>query len=340
VDGLELVVSPKVPNNHFLYLADQAGVLPRIETQLTQIDPAKSLWEVIAHWFVHAAEGVIHGELAKGYSEATDELELSRGRILPLETARLFYQGRPVVACEFEEFSEDIPLNRLLRAGCDLVASSPVLDRSLRHRARVALARMTDVGPLQHSDFRAQVDRLTHRYADAIAFAKVLLRGSGTRIAHGEAHGWCFLIRTPELIEAGIRTVLQRSLHARWPIEKKGRALAGASFTLNPDLVFDRGLAVGDVKYKALDQEWSRADLYQSVAFAAGYECDCAAVIGFKNERSAVPPPVRFGKIGVEAFGWDVGPVSSPEASGDALAAEIAAFLVRAARRRTDLSAA
>jgi 5-methylcytosine-specific restriction endonuclease McrBC regulatory subunit McrC len=84
-------------------------------------------------------------ELAKGYSEATDDLELSRGRILPLETARLFYQGRPVVACEFEECSEDVPLNRLLRAaGCDLVASSPRLDRELRHRARVALARMTD----------------------------------------------------------------------------------------------------------------------------------------------------------------------------------------------------
>ena len=114
----------------------------------------------------------------------------------------------------------------------------------------------------------------------------------------------------------------------------------GLSLTLNPDLVFDRALAVGDVKYKALDPEWSRADLYQSVAFAAGYECDCAAVIGFNDGRLAGPPPVRFGKIGVEAFGWDMSPLSTSEASGEALAGEIAAFLTRAARRRAALSAA
>jgi hypothetical protein len=47
---------------------------------------------------------------------------------------------------------------------------------------------MTDVGLLQDADFRARVDRLTHHYADAIAFAKVLLRGGGTRIAYGAAH--------------------------------------------------------------------------------------------------------------------------------------------------------
>jgi len=75
---------------------------------------------------------------------------------------------------------------------------------------------MTDVGPLKDNDFRANVDRLTHRYANAVAFAKVLLRGGGTRIAHGAAHGWCFLIRTPDVIEAGIRAVLQRSLKSRF----------------------------------------------------------------------------------------------------------------------------
>jgi hypothetical protein len=43
-----------------------------------------------------------------------------------------------------------------------------------------------------------------------------------------------------------------------------------------PDLVFDGGLAVGDVKYKDIDPERNRSDLYQVVAFAAGYDCDCA----------------------------------------------------------------
>jgi len=338
VDGLELVVSPKIPYNHFLYLAAQSGILPRIETQRTEIAPTESLWEVIAHWFVHAAEMLLRGELAKGYRETSDELEHARGRILPLETARLFYQGRPSVACEFEEFSEDIALNRLVRAACDRVAASALLPRELRQRARAGLARMTDVGLLQDADFRAKVDRLTHRYADTIAFAKVLLRGGGTRIAHGAAHGWCFLIRTPELVEAGIRAVLQRALNSRYTVQKKGRKLAGSTFTLNPDLVFGGGLAVGDVKYKNIDPEWSRSDLYQVVAFAAGFDCDRAVIVGFSNGSTAGPIAIRFGKIGVEAFAWDVSPSSEPEASGTVLAAQIAAFLARAARQPARLS--
>ena len=303
------------------------------ETQQTEIAPAKSLWEVVAHWFIHAAETLLRGELAKGYRETSDELERARGRILALETARLFYQGRPSVACEFEEFSEDIALNRLVRAACDRVAASALLPRELRQRARVGLARMTDVGLLQDADFRARVDRLTHHYADAIAFAKVLLRGGGTRIAYGAAHGWCFLIRTPELVEAGIRAVLQCALDSRYTVEKKGRALAGSRLTLNPDLVFDGGLAVGDVKYKDIGPEWNWSDLYQVVAFAAGYDCDCAVIVGFSDGNAAKPTAIRFGKIGVAAFAWDVSPLSEPEVSGKVLAAEIEAFVAREARQ-------
>jgi 5-methylcytosine-specific restriction enzyme subunit McrC len=191
---------------------------------------------------------------------------------------------------------------------------------------------MTDVGLLQDGDFRATVDRLTCRYADAIAFAKVLLRGGGTRIAHGAAHGWCFLIRTPELVEAGIRAALQSALHSRYTVQKKGRALADSTFTLNPDLVFEGGLAVGDVKYKNIDPEWNRSDLYQIVAFAAGFDSDFALIVGFGDGSMARPAAIRFGKIGVEAFAWDVGPFSQPEASAKVLAAEIAAFIAHAAR--------
>lgn len=341
VDDIEIVVSPKIPSAHFMYLAGESGVVPRIEAHPTEVDPSKSLWEVIAHWFVHAAESVLRGELAKGYRETTDQLEMARGRILPLETARAFYQGRPVLECEFEEFSEDIPLNRLLKAAGNLVASSPILDPELCHRARSALARMSDVGPLQYSDFRAEVDRLTHRYRDAIAFAKVLLRGGGTKIAHGATQSWCFLIRTPDLVEAGIRAVLKRHLGDRWRIEKRGKSIGGAGLTLNPDLVFGERIVVGDVKYKLLSAEWGRSDLYQSVAFAAGYESESALVVGFTDRESApLPPAVSFGRINVGALAWNAGEKSVPEESGRRLSAEVGAYLEAAVRRNQGLPAA
>lgn len=334
VDDLQLVVQPKIKLDHFLYLACESGVVPRIEKQPTQIDPLKSLWEVFAHWFVYATEAVVRGELAKGYREATDELELSRGRILALETGRAFYEGRPVIACEFEEFSADIALNRLLKAGCDMVASSAVLERDLRRKARAALARMTEVGALKFSDFRAEVDRLTHRYEEAVAFAKVLLRGGGTKISHGGTRGWCFLIRTPELVEAGIREILKRHLGARWQVAKKPKAISGAGMTLNPDLVFGQGLAVGDVKYKLLETQWGRADLYQAVAFAAGFESQNVIVVGFRDEGGIpLPPAVRFGPIEVQALAWDAMEGSDPEQSGEYLSNKVRDFLEASLRR-------
>jgi hypothetical protein len=109
---------------------------------------------------------------------------------------------------------------------------------------------------------------------------------------------------------------------------------------LNPDVVFNDGLAVCDVKYKIFDAEWSRADLYQSVAFAAGYDAESAAVLGFATPNLPLPPAVRFGKIGVESIAWDIGPLSDPRESAAALIVAVRAFVVRAARRRAMLTAA
>lgn len=325
--GVQLVVSPKIPQEHFLFLASEAGVVPRIEAHRTEVESKRSLWEVVAHWFVHAAEVLTRGELSRGYRDRADELEQPRGSIQALATAQLYYQGRVAVACEFEEFSEDIALNRVVRAACDLVASSTLLPRTLRHRARSVLTRMSEVGRLQSADLRVVVDRLTHRYVDALSFAKLLLRGGGTKVAHGSTHGWCFLVRTPELIESGIRRILQRALAPTHNVQKRGIVILGSRLTLNPDLVFDRGLAIGDVKYKFLEEDWQRSDLYQSVAFAVGYECSRAIVVGFKQGGGSGPAPLQIGKISVESLAWDAQPGADPRDSATHLVRGVSDFL-------------
>lgn len=172
---------------------------------------------------------------------------------------------------------------------------------------------MTDVGPLQHRDIRVQVDRLTHRYRDALGFAKLLVGGRGTAIAHGGVHGWCFLLRTPDVIEEGFRAVLKRALQGRVRIEKVSVVPSGSTISLNPDLVFNGGAAVGDIKYKAMASDWNRPDLYQSVAFAAGFRSWASCVIGFTKEAIALlPAPVRVGDIAVQPFAWEATDATSP----------------------------
>ena len=78
----------------------------------------------------------------------------------------------------------------------------------------------------------------------------------------------------------------------------------------NPDLVLadTQPFAVADVKYKLAGSEWKRPDLYQAVAFAAGFSVLNAAIIEFLNPMQVSLPPVRVGPILVSHIGWDADP--------------------------------
>src|SRR5262249_39742637 len=213
---LQIVVHPKIDRNHFVYLAVQSDFFPRVEEIDISLGQSKDLWEVLVHWFLLAAERLLRRDLARGYAERVDELDAVRGRAVPIETALLVYQGRPAAVCEYEEFTEDIALNRVVRAAAERVASSPLIPFALRRRAKAILARLGDVGPLQALDLGVPLARLTQRYRQALVFAKPLLGMGGVELGHGDSAGWAFLIRTPELIEAGIRATIQRRLAPEW----------------------------------------------------------------------------------------------------------------------------
>jgi 5-methylcytosine-specific restriction enzyme subunit McrC len=323
VGDVQIMVAPKIPEKHFLYLAEKSKQFPRVDEQKILMCQSKSLAEVVGLWFVEAAEKLLRGELTKGYSEIDDILEVVRGRMHIVETAQAFYRGSRTIFCEFDDFNADIAINRVLRGAAEIVASAPLYDAALRRRAKAILSRMEDVGYLQHNDLRCQIDRLVYRYRDAIAFAKYILTSCGVQISHGLKHGWAFLIRTPDIIEAGLREVLTAKLQADWKIEKRGIQLEKSRLTLTPDLVFDRGKVVGDIKYKIADSEWLRTDLYQIVTFSAGYRTQLGLIIGFTRDAKSLPPMVKVGDILIKYFGWDARDESNPSDSSDALASAL-----------------
>jgi 5-methylcytosine-specific restriction enzyme subunit McrC len=235
---------------------------------------------------------------------------------MPVETALLVYQGRPAAVCDYEEFTEDIALNRVIRAAAERVASSPLVPFALRRRAKAILARLGDVGPLETRDLGVRLDRLTQRYQHALVFAKQLLGIGGVELGHGDTAGWAFLIRTPELMEAGIRTTLQRRLAPEWRVEKRGRTIQGRGVAFNPDLVFGLDEVIGDVKYRSVTSDWARGDLYQIVTFATAFQCRAACMIGFQSDPlSALPADLEVGTVVVRCFGWQtaLAPVQAEE---------------------------
>ena len=113
---LQLIVDPKIPTDHFVYLAEKAETVPRLDPQRTVAAKAASWWELLAEWFVAAATGVLRRDLLKDYEEVQTETPAVRGALRPVESAALFYAGRAEVLCAFDEYGPDTPLNRVLRS--------------------------------------------------------------------------------------------------------------------------------------------------------------------------------------------------------------------------------
>jgi hypothetical protein len=157
--------------------------------------------------------------------------------------------------------------------------------------------------------------------------ARNILQGHGRLTKAGEHVAWTFLLRTREPVEEGIRRLLQDNLGPRWQVAKQGRQVTGASMTFNPDLVFNKGLATGDVKDKISAKDWSRTRLYQAIAFATIYRTNHAAVIGFTRPGSQAPPPVAVGNIELRHIDWPAAPERTATGAAESLADEVRQWL-------------
>jgi 5-methylcytosine-specific restriction enzyme subunit McrC len=327
ISGLQLVVSPKIPQLHLLYLAGKSGALPAFASRPTQVDDDENLAVLVARWFVAALERLLEEGLARGYRDNQGELTSVRGRVDQVATARLVYRGRLAVHSEYEEFGFDTPLNRVLRAAARFVAAAIPFPSDLRRRAIRAAKRMDEVGELRGGDLAVRPERATAHYGDAATLAREVLRSSGRNLETGQGRSWGFLLRTPSPVEVGIRTVLKEGLAGELAVGKGSFQLHGARIRANPDLVFGDVLAVGDVKYKRGQDSWNRPDLYEVVAFAAAAERDHAVLANFRPTLSPGLPAVQVGAIKVTEVSWPADAELEPAAAADIFVERIRSWI-------------
>lgn len=325
LEDLQLIVHPKIPLPHLLYLISES--VPRTLYEQSSLAVDDHFFWVIARWFIHACEELLRQGLVSDYGRVVGDLTCARGRIHPVRTYQaVVLAGRPVIRCEHDRFGEDTRLNRVLKAAALRLLGAPVLPADLRQRCRRVLYRFSDVGELRRADLLAKPDALSRRYRDAHPLALIILSGTGFDMTTGSRSTWTFLFRTPEPVEEGVRRVLGAHLAPRWGVRKSSLPLRGnRNRSLNPDLVFGNGGAVGDVKYRrAGDGEIKRDELNQVVTFATGYAATRAAIIAFGACETG--EQVRVGTVAVNAFYWNPD-TATPEEAASALAEKVSGWL-------------
>ncbi len=323
---LTLLVAPKIPMDHFVYIASHSLNLDSREVnQATTLSSGLFFHELVARWLVTRAAQILRSGLSTDYEGMKDSLRYVRGRVDATRTSSNFLRGRPVIESEFEERTNNSPENRILKSALNLVNISGLDKGELRYSASRLRRALSDVGDAEHNDLELPSRTFPPRYRQAVDLAISVIRNSGRNLSAGNRTAGSFLIRTPNLIEDGIREIIKEAV-APVPVSRGGKVLLPTSLTSNPDILLSRPPKTADVKYKFFGSMWNRADLAQGVFFAESYGSTKGAVIGFSNGPHRLPE-VPVGRITISPLFWDVAEGANPQESANRLIRSIENWL-------------
>lgn len=257
---------------------------------LAHEDTRQSISDLMGWSFLASLAAGRQRGIPRGYAEQQNRLSVLRGRLNPTRTPDLVL--RPwQIDCIYDEYTEDIPVNRLLRWASETLAGEVISPR-LHRRLSEEAAGLREVGAVPPGFLEAE--RLVlppqHRELEpAVAIARLLLRGHSLVHRRGsfDVHG--FLWKSADIFErfvlrlmsrvarrvGGIRVAENRVALGR-PVTPSVRAFGTEPDVRVSDLHGTTRLVL-DAKYK----NWSgkapkREDRYQVIA--GGWVTGCARV--------------------------------------------------------------
>ncbi len=275
LDSVRVRINPKVDDlrNVLMMFASSAGIADwSVRTSNYASD---DLVQGIAELVLRTIDQATRRGLIHGYQTREERLPTLRGRILVGELAARPWDQWPV-PCRYDDFTADVPENRVLLAIVAAVRRWAIAPE-IRRLATELEGRFVEVAPTDVALLEAALIRespLNEHYQPALALARTVLEGLGVAHSEGSLVAIAFLIDMNRLFESWIGAELSERLWSGVQVgEQEDVALSKKpSVRMNPDLVFrSRGtvVLVGDVKYKLTGSGIARnPDYYQLLAYA------------------------------------------------------------------------
>jgi 5-methylcytosine-specific restriction enzyme subunit McrC len=292
---LRLLIRPKVQLDNVFQMLSYAEIgLVKWRTQRFPYAHARDILEAMARLLDAEIRAALTHGLSRDYRRREETLPTLRGRI---DTARQIASrpGRPYpLDCVYEEFTEDAPLFRVIKAACRRILRFPSLDRDVRVGLQHALRAMSGVSdvPIDTAAVPAlRFTRLNEHWEPAGRLSQLILRRESVRDRVGSSSGLSFTVDMNDLFEDFMeRAVSKRARMHGLEFVRQARRKLSASVGMRPDFVLQSGgrdCAVGDAKYKRLDVgEWRNHDLYQALAYAAALRLDRALLVYAESEQA------------------------------------------------------
>ena len=255
-------------------------------SELASLDTQRiDLLEILIRLFASQLLTAVRRGLPRRYITQEEELRLLRGK---LNTTRQFTHlaVRPDrLACQFDELSEDTPLNRVFKAAVSLLfrrARSIDNKRLLTElSARFEIVRPSP-NPLQEA---VRLDRTNTAYHSLYCLAQLFLKGEWQSTTSGGTRGFALLFAMNELFEEFIGRSLMHVLSSEYKVHLQHHEhyalkdeISNNIFALRPDVVIEaeKNPIVLDTKWKRLNPDKATldvetSDVYQMLAYAGAY---------------------------------------------------------------------
>jgi len=309
-ESLDLIIRPKCPVPSLLLMLAEVHELSRLAPQLVGYATSPEIVDLLIQVFLKQIDYITRVGLKRDYVPRQEDVLAVRGRVNVRRTLALHLRGRPRLDCSFEEYTLDVPENRLLLTALRVIAGSkalPSIRRSLAHVFRGEFPGVREVEFGTQGVTPIASDRLNQHYEPALKMAHLILRSMGIEHEFGSARVSGFTLDMNQLFERFIARRLQKALRREDVVVKFQQPHdfdEQKQAIIRPDLIFQsrRGRrVVADTKYK-VDEAPCPADLYQMLAYcrvlnissgilitAAATGCLCYAVKDGATTIQVVP---------------------------------------------------
>ena len=323
IGGLSVLIQPKIGIPQILSLACYAmGAYRLQEERLFDFEERVALPDALALALGAAARRAFSRGLLHGYLTEEEALYTVRGRIRFDEQIRRRFGVPLPVEVRYDEFTDDVLANRLVKAAVGRLGMMQLRSHAAR-RGLGWIAGMLDnvslVEFLPDSVPEVPFDRLNEHYSDVVALSRLILRHGAFESGRGVVRASGFLMDMNVVFQEFVTVALREALGVSGDVFCSDKKLTGNRriylakgnrVKLEPDLTWWDGrdcVFVGDAKYKDLtDERAPNADLYQLLAYATALDLPGGLLVYAKGEREPATYDVRHSGKRLEVAALDL----------------------------------
>ena len=302
---LSVRIAPKIGIRQLMSIACYAIGKVKFQEREFDFPEASALPDALALAFGAAASRAFCRGLLHGYRSQDEALYTVRGRIRFDEHIRRRH-GMPLpIEVRYDEFTDDILPNRLIKAAAFRLGRLRLGSRQAYNR----LAWIAGIlGGVELAEFppnavpEVRFDRLSEHYRGVVTLAQVILRHGAFEARRGNVRASGFLMNMDRVFQEFVTVALRQSMKvsAHQFGERDISSLdVECTVGLTPDLTWWDGgtcMFVGDAKYKEIDKKARNDDLFQLLAYATASDLPGGLLVYAQGESDRTHTVQHCGK--------------------------------------------